>query len=106
MQFSTIFPNALTVTALLVSLQTIAAEPDRKYAPFSEYAMPREAEIALAQSAAPERISGRATIKILTRNGFETVTKGDNGFVCMVLRSWSGAPDPETTYYAKLRSPI
>jgi hypothetical protein len=96
-----------TLIALsLLGLQGSAAAEGRKYAPFSEYEMPREAEIALARSAAPEKISSRATIKVLTRNGFEVASKGDNGFVCMVLRSWSAAPDPEGTYYAKTRSPI
>lgn len=75
-------------------------------APYSAYEMPRAREIALARSAAPERISGRATIKVLTRDGFEEAVKGENGFLCMVLRSWSGAPDPATTYYAPLRAPI
>ena len=78
----------------------------RKYGPFSEYAMTRESEIALARSAAPENISAHATIKVLTRDGFEVVSKGDNGFVCIVMRSWSGAPDPVNSYYAKLRAPI
>jgi hypothetical protein len=68
--------------------------------------MSRDAEIALARSAAPERISARATIKVLTSAGFEVAAKGDNGFVCMVMRSWSAAPDVETTYYAGVRSPI
>jgi len=62
--------------------------------------------LALARSAAPERISSRATIKVLTPNGYEVSVEGDNGFVCMVMRSWSAAPDPEASYYARLRAPI
>jgi hypothetical protein len=84
----------------------VAYGADRKYAPFSEYQMPRESEIALARSAAPERISAHATIKVLTHDGFKTAAQGENGFLCMVLRSWSAAPDPDASYYAKLRSPI
>lgn len=90
----------------MLAVQTAAEAQDRKYAALSEYEMARESEIALARSAAPERISARATIKVLTRNGYEVAVKGDNGFLCMVLRSWSAAPDPEATYYSKLRSPI
>jgi hypothetical protein len=91
---------------MVLAMQAAADTQDRKYAPFSEYEMPREAEIALARSAAPERISGRATIKVLTRNGFEEAVKGDNGFLCLVMRSWSAAPDPQATYYSRIRSPI
>lgn len=90
---------------VFVGAQPYAAEP-RRYADFSAYEMPRTAEIALARSAAPERISSRATIKVLTRNGFETAVQGDNGFLCLVMRSWSAAPDVESSYYAPIRSPI
>jgi hypothetical protein len=96
--------SLMTTLVLLTSLTADAQ--DRKYAPFSEYEMTREAEIALARSAAPAKISARATIKVLTRNGFEVAVKGDNGFLCMVMRSWSAAPDPQATYYSRLRSPI
>jgi len=89
-----------------LALQATAHAQDRKYASFSEYQMTRQAEIALAKSAAPERISGHATIKVLTATGYEVAVKGDNGFLCLVMRSWSAAPDPQATYYAKLRSPI
>ena len=36
------------------------------YPPLRLYMMPREAEMALAKSAAPPNISDRATIKVLT----------------------------------------
>ena len=42
--------------------------------------MPQANEIALAKSAAPANISGRATIKVLTRSGYEVAQKGDNEF--------------------------
>ena len=95
----------LALASLPFSMTQIAAA-ERSYAPFSEYEMPRNAEIALARSAAPKRVSDHATIKVLTRNGFETAVTGTNGFLCLVMRSWSGAPDVETAYYAKIRSPI
>jgi hypothetical protein len=47
-----------------------------------------------------------ATIKVLTPTGFEVAAKGENGFTCLVMRSWSAAPDPKATYYAPLRAPI
>jgi hypothetical protein len=76
------------------------------YAPFSDYAMSQQAEIALARSAAPNSISAHATIEVLTSKGYETALKGNNDFVCMVLRSWSAAPDPVDTRYSKIRAPI
>jgi len=65
---------------------------EMKYPPLSAYMMPREAEIALAKSAAPASISDHATIKVLASDGFETVHQGDNGFVCFVMRGFTGAP--------------
>ena len=84
---------------------------DTKYPPVSEYLMPQDAEIALAKSAAPDNISGKATIKILTASGFRVVHEGDNGFVCLVMRGF-GAPTFTPTdlrnlvYDSKLRAPI
>jgi hypothetical protein len=96
----------LLLALILASTQVPAESRARAYDPFSAYEMSRDAEIALARSAAPEKISTHATVKVLTRNGFEVAVPGDNGFLCLVMRSWSAAPDVETSYYAKLRSPI
>lgn len=62
------------------------------YPPLSEYMMPQDAEIALAKSAAPQNISDHATIRVLTTSGYKAVHEGDNGFVCMVMRGFTGAP--------------
>src|SRR6202167_6636233 len=57
-------------------------------APIEQYLMTdRNAEIALARSAAPEAISRDATILVLGRHGYETAVEGKNGFVCAVDRS-------------------
>src|SRR5579864_8730145 len=53
----------------------------------------RNAEIALARSAAPPSISADATVLVLTRHGFETAVPGKNGWVCLVDRSWTAAFD-------------
>ena len=84
---------------------------DSKYPPLSEYMMASEAEVALAKSAAPEKVSARATVKILTPSGYKVTAQGDNGFVCLVMRGWAAATsikasDREMVYYAKLRAPI
>jgi hypothetical protein len=56
-------------------------------APIEEYLMTdRNAEIALARSAAPKSISQDATVLILGRQGYETAVEGTNGFVCVVER--------------------
>ena len=83
----------------------------QSYPPLAEYMMDQPAEVALAKSAAPENISGRATIKVLAASGYTAVAQGDNGFVCMVLRGWaaptfSPAPLRNLVYDAKLRAPI
>lgn len=51
----------------------------------------RQAEIALARSAAPASISAHADVLVLTSHGYETSVKGTNGFVCLIERSWNSA---------------
>jgi hypothetical protein len=100
---------AFVLILLLASAAAEAQSP--KYAPLSEYLMEATAEIALARSAAPDTVSGPATVKILTPLGFKVAVEGQNGFVCLVLRGW-GAPtySPEPfrayVYVADLRAPI
>lgn len=85
---------------------------EMKYPPLSEYMMPQDAEVALAKSAAPQNISDRATIKVLTATGYQVVHQGDNGFVCMVMRGFTGAPTftpaqlRGLVYDSKSRAPI
>src|ERR1051326_4138028 len=74
----------------LISAGVFAQE--MKYPPLSAYMMQRDAEIALAKSAAPASISDHATIKVFTANGYEVAREGDNGFVCFVMRGFTGAP--------------
>jgi hypothetical protein len=97
---------------LLISFGAVGVgAQEMKYPPISEYFMPQDAEIALAKSAAPDNISARATIKVLTPMGFHAVHEGDNGFVCIVMRG-SAAPTftppqvRDLVYDAKLRAPI
>jgi hypothetical protein len=73
--------------------------------------MPRDAEIGLARTAAPASISGRATIKILTKAGYEVAREGDNGFVCMVMRgfaapTYSPAQFRDLVYDPTVHAPI
>jgi hypothetical protein len=72
-----------------------AAQSDKypKMASVDEYLMEKNAEIALARSAAPDSISRDATILVLGRQGYETAVEGKNGFVCWVGRGWTGMFD-------------
>jgi hypothetical protein len=83
-----------------------AKTPYPSMAPLEQYLMERNAEIALARSAAPESISQDAEVMVLGPHGYETVVKGKNGFVCMVLRSWTAGTDDPDFWNPKLRGPI
>ena len=104
---------AIKCFALLVVLgtayQAMAQDATTAYpnmAPIEQYLMTdRDAEIALARSAAPESISRDAEVLVLGRHGFETAVKGKNGFVCIVERSWTSAADPDF-WNPKVRTPI
>lgn len=52
--------------------------------------MERDAEIALAQAAAPAPVSDHATIWVLGPSGFETAVEGTNGWGCLVQRDAAG----------------
>src|SRR5258708_388582 len=75
-------------------------------APLDQYLMEKNAEIALARSAAPESISQDAEIMVLGRHGYETAVKGKNGFVCMVWRSWASGSDDPGFWNPKLRGAV
>ena len=63
-------------------------------------------EIAMARSAAPASVSADAEILSLGREGYETAVKGNNGFVCLVERSWANAFDSGEFWNPKMRAPI
>lgn len=46
-----------------------------KYPPIDKYVMPQADEIALAKTAAPANISGRATVKVFTKTGSRSHNK-------------------------------
>jgi hypothetical protein len=81
--------------------------PDSKIGPIDPYLMAdRNAEIAMARSAAPPSISRDATVLVLTRHGYETASAGKNGFVCVVERSWMSGFDDAGFWSSKVRGPI
>jgi len=95
--------------AALLAGPAFAADAAAAYptmAPVAQYRMAsREAEIALARSAAPASISADADILVLGEHGYETAVKGDNGFVCLVLRSWTAGLDDPVFWNPKIRGP-
>ena len=104
----TLLSTFALVAALIASRPAVAQDPKQPYAsmaPIEQYLMDRDAEIALARSAAPDSISRDAEVLILRRHGFETAVKGKNGFVCIVERSWTSTADPDF-WNPKVQTPI
>ncbi len=58
--------------------------------PHFDASMPRQTQIELAQSAAPKSVSGKATIYVLTKTGYEKARAGSNGFSCLIERNIVG----------------
>jgi len=76
-------------------------------APLAQYLMTDEkAEIALARSAAPASISNEAEVMVLGRTGYRTAAKGQNGFLCIVERSWGATTDHPEFWNPKIRGAI
>ena len=106
----------ITLATLALAAVVCAARPGRaadaktpypSMAPFQQYLMAdRNAEIALARSAAPDAISRDAKILVLGRHGYETAVQGKNGFVCLVERGWMSPSDAPEFWNPKLRGPI
>jgi hypothetical protein len=99
------------ITRLFLMMAMLGGQAVAQYPPLHEYMMPRDAEIALAKSAAPANISDHATVKVLTASGYEVVHQGNNGFVCMVMRGWAAPTYTPTqfrnlVYDATVRAPI
>ena len=76
-------------------------------APVDQYLISdRDAEIALARTAAPDAISRDAKVMVLGRHGYEPAVEGKNGFVCLVERAWMAKFDNAEFWNPKNRSPL
>jgi hypothetical protein len=76
-------------------------------APLTQYLMAdRNAEIALARSAAPPSISGDATVLVFDKSGYQTAVEGKNGFTCLVERAWMSPIDSPQFWNPKMLGPI
>ena len=94
------FVGALSITILaIVPTIVLTIGPVRAMAQdlpkIYDASVPRERQIALAMSAAPAAVSGKATVYILGPKGLEKVREGSNGFTCFVGRHF--AKPTETT---------
>ena len=87
-----------------ISQGTTAAYP--AMAPLEQYRMSRDAEIAMARSAAPASVSTDADVLVLGAAGYENAVKGRNGFVCIVERSWAVNFDDPEFWNPKTRGPV
>lgn len=65
-----------------------------------------EAEIALARSAAPPSVSSGADILLFGATGYELKSKGNNGFSCLVERSWAKDPGDPEFWNPRMRAPM
>jgi hypothetical protein len=110
-KFAVVASLIFTLTSALGTAQQTQDQgnktPYPKMAPLEQYLMDRDAEIALARSAAPESISRDATVVVLGRHGYETAVEGKNGFVCNVDRSWMDQFEKSPEFWnPKRRGPV
>ena len=92
--------------AVLVCAFAARAADHFAMAPLALYMMDRNAEIALAQSAAPPSVSRDAAILVFTAHGYETAVAGNNGFTCIVERGWTPPFDLRDFWNPRIRAPI
>lgn len=109
-RFAAVAVSVLAISMVFAAREMRSQENQTKYqhmAPVEEYLMTdRNAEVALARSAAPESISQEATVLVLGRHGYETAFEGKNGFVCAVERGWMSPSDAPEFWNPKIRGPI
>jgi len=107
-----LFPLVFLAQVVFSAAMTVAqAQPEKspytEMAALDRYLIPgKDAEIALARSAAPTSISSEAEVMVLERDGYTSVAKGTNGFLCIVERSWGAATDDPDFWNPKVRSPV
>ena len=96
---------ALTMVAAAAAAGP-AATAAKGMAGVDEYLTTPAAEAALARSAAPASISAQATVLVLTRQGYQTVAEGTNGFTCLVERSWMSPFASPEFWNPRMRGPV
>ncbi len=103
----TVFVQVFVLSLIAQAQAPGANTPYPGMARLEQYLMTdREAEIALARSAAPKSISDGADVMVLGREGYTTAATGANGFLCIVERSWAASTDVPDFWNPKVRAPI
>ena len=97
---------ALTLACAAHSVAPESKSPYPTMAPLEQYLMNRDAEIAMARSAAPESVSRDAKVLVLGRHGYETAVEGKNDFVCLVGRMWAAMKEDPEFWNPKGRGPV
>jgi len=97
---------ALLLATIVPAIAQSNKDPYPAMAPLAQYLMERDAEIALARSAAPASVSADAEVMVLGTDGYTTAVKGSNGFLCIVERGWAAASDNPDFWNPKLRGPL
>lgn len=99
-----IFAPALVLAAAPLAQDNPTPYPSM--APLDQYLMDRDAEIAMARSAAPESVSNDAKVLVLGRHGYETAVEGKNDFVCLVGRMWAAMKEDPEFWNPRGRGPV
>ena len=106
----TLKPIAGSLLAVALGAVSMQAQSKPSYpgmAGLDQYLMPdRNAEIALARTAAPDSVSRDAKVLVLGPHGYETAVEGKNGFVCVVERGWMAPFDNPEFWNPKVRGPL
>jgi hypothetical protein len=94
----------------IVSVAPVSAAPARsRYsarAPIRQYLIASaQREIRLARSAAPSSVSEHATVMVLGKHGYVTAARGENGFTCLVMRSWDQRVKSAEFWNPRIRTP-
>ena len=55
---------------------------------------PRDLQVRIARLAAPQAVSDRADVYILSKKGYEMAQQGDNGFSCLIERERPSTMEP------------
>jgi hypothetical protein len=99
--------TALAFSALLTPATATAGYPAGQRPPSLEPFLTNSKadEMALALTAAPRSITSNATIMTLGRRGYDLARKGNNGFVCMIERSWATNVSDSEFWNVRVRQP-
>jgi hypothetical protein len=89
----------LFVSITLAIAAATSATAQETTPPFSAYLMNEARETALARSAAPESVTAGAGIHLLRAHGYELVTPSQNGFHCLVQRSFTVPSSNAAEFY-------